>query len=181
MSGGVFVCDNTTQHNMALERLLPLVVRSPNIKASLSGAAADEGEWVGYRGARGRTWHLLAAPSAATISGRVVGRGNRPDLPEEGFGRRGRGRSVGGRSSLTTTNLRSLTTTNLRTRNEEEATAGGSVDFGGVGPSPTIVGGDDLTRRAAHARMDPVDGAFGLRGGGVSLDAGSDAADGVPR
>ena len=100
---------------------------------------------------------------------------------EEGFGRRGRGRSVGGRSSLTTTNLRSLTTTNLRTRNEEEATAGGSVDFGGVGPSPTIVGGDDLTRRAAHARMDPVDGAFGLRGGGVSLDAGSDAVDGVPR
>ena len=131
MSGGVFVCDNTTQHNMALERLLPLVIRSPNIKASLSGAAADEGEWVGYRGARGRTWHLLAAPSAATISGRVVGRGNRPDLPEEGFGRRGRGRSVGGRSSLTTTNLRSLTTTNLRTRNEEEATAGGSVDSAG--------------------------------------------------
>ena len=32
---------------MALERLLPLVVHSPNIKASLSGVAADEGEWVG--------------------------------------------------------------------------------------------------------------------------------------
>ena len=99
-------------------------------------------------------------------SGRVVGRGNRPDLPEEGFGRRGRGRSVGGRSSLTTTNLRSLTTTNLRTRNEEESTAGGSFDFVGVGHSPTIVGGDDLTRRAAHARMDLVDGALVLRGGG---------------
>ena len=44
-------------------------------------------------------------------------------------------------------------------------TAGGSVDSAVVGLSPTIVG-DDLTRRAAHAWMNPVDGAFVLRGGG---------------
>jgi hypothetical protein len=43
---------------------------------------------------------------------------------------------------------------------------GGIRRFGGAGLSPTIVGGDDLTRRAAHARMDLVDGAFVLRGGG---------------
>jgi hypothetical protein len=144
----------TTQHGIgASPPPRVLVVRSPNIKASLSGAAADEGEWVGSGSRRtlavgGRAW-LGSRSRRRRFGTRRRSRKSARDcchLPEEA-------------SAIPTT-------TNLRTRNEEEATAGGIRRFGGVGLSPAIVGGDDLTRRAAHARMDLVDGAFVLRGGG---------------
>ncbi len=48
LRGGVFVCDNTTQHDTTWHwSVSSSLLSACQIKASLSGAATNEGEWGG--------------------------------------------------------------------------------------------------------------------------------------